>query len=310
VNALHQPLPERRNYTRRRALQLGGALGAAALLGACSTTMTSPPDPSPGPHPSSGGPEAGGGAGQTGEWRTVWEDTFDTGTLDDRVWSTADYGGNRDLGELHHNDPSMVEIAGGNLVLHATRRSRAGYPYLAGQVSTKDKLTIGPYGRLTTRQLIGSGHGLGVGVCLYGANIDTVGWPACGEIDATEVAVARSGGPFASVHGPGYSGGSPMSGTRAGEPLVGRWAEHVLEWEPGRMSWAIDGEIYHLAEASDPRAGEGWPFDQPFFITIVMTVGSHLSGPVDESTWPQDASGVSVDPYYVLDFIRFEQRNP
>ncbi|WP_225437295.1 glycoside hydrolase family 16 protein [Arthrobacter sedimenti] len=202
----------------------------------------------------------------------------------------------------------MVEVAGGNLVLHAARKSRDGYPYIAGQVSTKDKLTVGPYGRLTTRQLIGPGHGLGVGVCLYGADIDAVGWPACGEIDATEVAVARSEQPFGSLHGPGYSGSAPLSATWSGEPLVDRWAEHVLEWEPGRLSWAIDGEIYHTAESADPRATGGWPFDQPFFITIVMTVGSHLSGPVNESTWPQDSSGAAVDPYFAVDFIRFEQR--
>ncbi len=304
-----QPSQNVRRLNRRQLLQLGGVLGVAGLMAACSPSAPpSAPTSSAGTPTPPDEPAAREAPTTPGEWQTVWEDTFDAGSLDENVWSVADYGGNRDLGELHHNDPSMVEISGGNLVLHASNTPRDGYPYIAGQISTKDKLTVGPYGRLTTRQLIGPGHGLGVGVCLYGADIDAVGWPASGEIDATEVAVARSGQPFGSVHGPGYSGGEPLSGTWSGEPLVDRWAEHVLEWEPGRLSWAIDGEVYHVAESTDLRASEGWPFEQPFFITIVMTVGSHLSGPVDESTWPRNTAGADVDPYFVVDFIKFEQR--
>ncbi|MDN4612614.1 glycoside hydrolase family 16 protein [Arthrobacter burdickii] len=224
-------------------------------------------------------------------------------------WTALDYGGNRDLGEQHYNDPSMVSLEGGNLVLKARKSPRDGFEYLAGSISSKGKVALGPHGRLTTRQYISPGDGIGVGVCLYGSNIDEVGWPACGEIDATEIAVARGESPFASIHGPGYSGGSPISATRQGDTLIGRWAEHTLEWEPDRISWAIDGETYHVAEATNPRAVNGWPFEQPFFVTIVMTVGSGLSGPVDESTWPLSEQGMKEDPYAVFEFIRFEQKD-
>lgn len=222
------------------------------------------------------------------------------------MWTAADYGGNRDLGELQYNSPSMVAIEDGNLVLHATPRDHDGYTFLAGSISSKDKITIGPYGRLTTRQLLGPGAGLGFGVCLYGADIDSAGWPACGEVDATEVALARPGQSIGSIHGPGYSGGEPISATWAGPSLVDRWAEHVLEWEPGRMTWSVDGKTYHTAESSDPRAAGGWPFDQPFFITIVMTVGSALSGAVDLSTWPRRQDEETPTAYAVVDLLRFE----
>ena len=283
-----------RRPTRRLVLRQAALTGAGALLAACAPQTSSPP-PSRTATPS-----------PTPRWRTVFEDTFASGRVDGATWTAADHGGNRDLGELQYNDPALVAVEAGNLVLHAADRPRADYPFVAGSISTKDKLTVGPYGRLTTRQLLGPGHGLGFGVCLYGADIDAVGWPACGEIDATEVALARPGSPFGSVHGPGYSGGSPISATWSGESLVDRWAEHQLVWEPDRISWAIDGEVYHVAEASDPRA-VGWPFDQPFFITVVLTVGSHASGPVDLGTWPRDVDGRRTDAYAVLDLIRFEQ---
>ena len=130
----------------------------------------------------------------------------------------------------------------------------------------------------------------------------------CGEIDAVEIALARPGNPFGSVHGPGYSGGSPISAVRSGDPLTYRWSEHVLEWEPGRISWAVDGEVFHVARSDDPRAAGGWLFDQPFFVTVVVTVGSGASGPVDLATWPQDEDGTRIDAYASVDLLRFEQR--
>ena len=243
----------------------------------------------------------------SGEWVTVWEDEFTDG-LDTAVWTPADVGGNRDLGELQYNDPALVAVDGGNLVLRARASERDGYTFVAGSVSSKGKLDIGPYGRLTTRQLLGPGAGIGFAVALYGEDIDDVGWPACGEIDATEVALARPEAPFGSLHGPGYSGGSPISTTAQVPSLVNRWADHTLVWEPARITWAIDGEIYATADADDPRAAGGWPFDQPFFITMVLTVGSNASGPVDQSTWPRDEQGMPTDPYAAVDLIRFEQQ--
>lgn len=289
-------MADQSRLTRRRFIRLAAGAPAAVLLSSCTVQDRDRPDPAP---PSGTTPETG--------WRIVWEDRFDGTSLNTAWWTAMDYGGNRDLGELQYNDPAMVSVSGGNLVLKAKSGGRNGYTYSAGGITSQDKLNVGPYGRLTTRQYVSSGDGIGVGVCLYGVNINEVGWPACGEIDATEIALARGANPFASLHGPGYSGGAPITATRQGNTLVGRWAEHTLMWEPDRISWAIDGETYQVAEASDPRAAGGWPFDQPFFITIVMTAGSGLSGPVNESTWPYTAEGVREDPYAVFDFIRFEQ---
>lgn len=291
---------EGRALSRRALFGFGGAMGLSLLASACTSTpddrRSLAPTRSKTPPPRSG-------------WFVVWEDDFTGDSLDDTVWTAADQGGNRDLGEQQDNLPAMVSIENGYLLLRAREQRSEGYPFVAGSISSKDKRTVGPYGRLTTRQLLGPGAGLGFGVCLYGQNIDEVGWPACGEIDATEVALARPTSPFASVHGPGYSGGSPISTVGQVPSLIDRWAEHMLEWEPGRLTWAIDGDVYAVAEASDPRASGGWPFDKPFFVTIVLTVGSGLSGPVDQNTWPRDAEGRPVEPYTAVDFVRFEQRS-
>jgi beta-glucanase (GH16 family) len=146
---------------------------------------------------------------------------------------------------------------------------------------------------------------------LFGANLDSVGWPAAGEIDATELALSRPGAPFASVHGPGYSGANPISATYSGplDSVLNRWVEHSLEWEPGKLSWAIDGVVYHTVESTDPRAAGGWPFDQEQFLVLTMTVGSWASGDVDLSTGPRDSSAVAT-ARAEFDYVRFEQYLP
>ncbi|MBF4623009.1 family 16 glycosylhydrolase [Clavibacter sp. VKM Ac-2872] len=243
-------------------------------------------------------------------WVTVWEDQFSGGALDPGSWSAIVGGGQTDLRDQQYNDAGMVFLDGQNLVLKARKEPANGFAYRAGSITTRGKRVLGPHGRLTTRQYLTTGTGVGVGVCLFGEDIDSVGWPQCGEIDATEIAIGRPGAPFGSIHGPGYSGASPISGTYTGplDSLAGRWVEHTLEWSPSEISWAIDGQVYHSATPTDPRAAGGWPFDRAFFVQIVVTVGSWASGDVDLADWPVAADGV---PEFsaVIDLIRFEQRS-
>jgi beta-glucanase (GH16 family) len=241
-------------------------------------------------------------------WCTVWEDRFTAGGIDPDVWTVYDGPGQTDLRDQQWNDPSMATVEGGRLVLRAKPIPKNGFPYIAGTMSTAGKRTVGPHGRLTTRQFLHPAVGASVGVVLFGEDIDQVGWPAAGEIDATEIALSRPGAPFGSIHGPGYSGESPISATYDGplDSLVGRWVTHTLDWEPGLLRWSIDGHAYHEARSDDPRAGGGWPFDASFFVVLTMTVGSFLGGDIDERTWPTGPDGLKT-ARAEFDFVRFEQ---
>jgi beta-glucanase (GH16 family) len=289
--------------TRRALFGAGaGALltGAGLLLAAPARGALSPD----GPHTAIAGTDAPSGK----RWRTMWEDRFTGDDLDSATWTAYDGPGQTDLRDQQWNDPSMVSVENGRLILRAQPQPKNGFAYVAGSVSTAGKRVIGPHGRVTTRQFLHPGVGASVGVVLFGENLETVGWPLAGEIDATEVALGRPGAPFGSLHGPGYSGEAPISSTYDGEldSLVGRWVEHTLEWEKGALRWAIDGHVYHEATSADPRAAEGWPFDAPFFVVLTMTVGSYLGGDVDLETWPTDDAGVRT-ARAEFDVIRFEQ---
>ena len=109
------------NITLSRRGLLGlGMLGAAAGIAGCSPGVgerRSSPAHSASPTPSAG-------------WETVWEDDFSEG-LDPAFWTAADYGGNRDLNEQQYNDPALVSVENGNLVLRAQPEGRDGYAFRA-----------------------------------------------------------------------------------------------------------------------------------------------------------------------------------
>ena len=286
--------PETRTGISRRQFAIGGAVAVAGALTAAAVARAV---------------SVAAVDSVKYAWTTVWEDRF-TGPLDTSSWTVYDSAGQTDLRDQQWNHPSMVSVENDHLVLRAQDVATNGFAYRGGTLTTRDKVTLGPFGRLTTRQYIRPGTGAGVGVVLFGSNLDQVGWPAAGEIDATEIAVGRPGAPFASIHGPGYSGTNPISSTYTGplDSVVNRWVEHSLEWEPGLLRWAIDGEVYHEVTSSDPRASGGWPFDNPMFLVLTMTVGSWASGDVDLATWPV-VNGVH-EASAEFDFIRFEQYLP
>jgi beta-glucanase (GH16 family) len=291
----HDPFLSRRSLLRAGAagLFLGAVSASGVALSANASSTAS----------------AVRAAADTRAWRTVWEDRFLGSALNTSNWTVYDGPGQTDLRDQQWNDPSMVTVGGGRLALRAQPVPKNGFSYIAGSLSSKGKRSVGPHGRLTTRQFLHPGHGASVGVCLFGTNIDEVGWPAAGEIDATEIALSKPGSPFGSAHGPGYSGEAPISATYDGplDSLVGRWVTHSLEWEPGVLRWAIDGHVYHEARADDPRAGAGWPFDASFFIVLTLTVGSYLGGDVDVSTWPRENGIGTRTARAEFDYIRFEQ---
>jgi beta-glucanase (GH16 family) len=68
---------------------------------------------------------------------------------------------------------------------------------------------------------------------MLGNNIETVGWPQCGEIDIMELRGQEPHIIHGSIHGPGYSGGNPISKSYA--LINGRFDTdyhiYAIEWD-------------------------------------------------------------------------------
>ena len=89
---------------------------------------------------------------------------------------------------------------------------------------------------------------------------------------------------FGTLHGPGYSGSSGISGRfDLGQPASDEFHTVALRWEPARLAWYVDGELYHEVTSADVEPNE-WVFEQPFFLLLNVAVGGNLGGPIFPDT--------------------------
>ena len=96
----------------------------------------------------------------------------------------------------------------------------------------------------------------------------------------------------ATIHGPGYSGAQGIS---AGSSLpMGTFADafhqFAAEWEPGRIRFYLDGNLYATRTPADLPAGSQWVLDgHPFTMILNLAIGGNWPGSPDATTaFPQE----------------------
>jgi beta-glucanase (GH16 family) len=265
---------------------------------------------SPGPEkiPSTPSPTAAG-------WSLVWSDEFDgpAGSSVDRSRWTFDIGGggwgNQEL-ETYTDRAANASLDGiGNLVIVAEREAftgpdRIARPYTSARLKTQG-LFAQAYGRFEGRMQIPFGQGLWPAFWLLGADITTVGWPACGEIDIMENIGREPGTVHGSLHGP--KGGDVGSATGsfalpAGQRFADGFHVFAVEWEPSQVRYYVDGTLYETRTPADLPAGTRWVFDHPFFVILNVAVGG---------TWPGSPDATTTFPQRLrVDYVRVYSRPP
>jgi beta-glucanase (GH16 family) len=229
-----------------------------------------------------------------------WNDEFggSNGSLPESskwIMETGGNGwGNNEL-ETYTNRTQNAHQQDGNLVITASKETYTGSDGIARQYTSARIKTAGlfaqKYGRFEARIQITQGQGLWPAFWMLGNNIDTVGWPMCGEIDVMENIGKEPAIVHGSMHGPGYNGGN---GLTAPDTLPsGKFADafHIfaVEWEPNVVRFYVDGNLYETRTPADLPPGKTWVFDHPFFILLNVAVGGDWPGSPDVSTvFPQN----------------------
>lgn len=224
--------------------------------------------------------------------KLAWADEFEgpAGQLPDADNWDYDIGTNWGNNQLEYDTdrPENVSLDGsGHLAITAREESYLGQDYTSGRIVTRD-LFERTYGRFEARIKLPTGQGIWPAFWLLGVDIETVGWPACGEIDIMEYRGQAPSTVLGSLHGPGYSAGQAIS-----ETLVlsdGRFdnSYHVfaVEWRSDSIKWFVDDVNYHTVNRGE-QSGD-WVFDRPFYIILNVAVGGNFVGPPDASTvFPQ-----------------------
>jgi beta-glucanase (GH16 family) len=233
--------------------------------------------------------------------RLVWSDEFDGpagSPPDPSSWSCqlgdgSTYGdpgwGNSELQCYTGDRDNVAQDGRGNLVITA-RSTAAGYS--SARIVTKGNVEI-RYGRIEARARVPQGAGVWAAIWALGADVDSAGWPGCGEIDIMEQVGRDPYKAFGTIHGPGYAGSEGVSGA------VEMQAEfacdfHVfaVEWSRSAIEWSVDRHVYHRTAPDDVPGA--WVFDHPFYLLMNLAVGGDLGGPVS-ATFPKQ---------FLVDYIR------
>ncbi len=124
---------------------------------------------------------------------------------------------------------------------------------------------------------------------MLGDNIDTVSWPACGEIDVMEHVGNQQNTIFSTLHYPGHSGASGVSQTTTLPTASSEFHVYTAEWTSSSIKFSIDGTVYHTFSNSSAT-----PFNDKFFIIMNVAMGGNFGGAVDP-----DFSAASMEVDYV-----------
>ena len=255
----------------------------------------------------------------------IWSDEFNTGPiLDPNTWS-YDIGdgcasgicgwGNAEF-QLYTSDPANVRVDGGQLIITAVRDLVNGpsdpgpdeVNFTSARVKTIDRLEF-KYATVEARiQLPDLADGLWPAFWTLGANIPTVGWPACGEIDIFEMGnsgaiaqnvINRRVGSTAHWDSFGNYAGYGLDYTSPTD-LNDQFHIYRMEWTPDHITTYIDGIWIWTIDISNPAAFGGEEFHEPHFFLLNMAVGGNYTGITG------DPFGISANfpAEYRVDWIR------
>jgi beta-glucanase (GH16 family) len=230
-------------------------------------------------------------------WQLVWSDEFngiagespDTAKwkFDIGVGPNNDGWGNAEL-EYYTNRTVNASIdSNGNLAITAKKEMYSGSAFTSARIKTIG-LFEQSYGRFEARIKSPWGPGIWPAFWLLGSNVETIGWPQCGEIDIMEIRGQKPNIMNGTVHGPGYSGAAAISKSFAFENDRFDIDFHLfaVEWGKEYIDFFVDNTLYQ--RITPDKVTGNWVFDHPFFIILNVAVGGNYLGfPTDQTPFPQ-----------------------
>ena len=237
---------------------------------------------------------------QSTVWTLLWSDEFNgaAGTAPDPAkWAFETGGGgwgNNELETYTNARANSYQDGNGNLAIKAISQNGSSGPFTSARIKTQGLYAL-TYGKCEARVKIPYGQGIWPAFWLLGANITTVSWPACGEIDTMENIGREPGLAHGSVHGPGYDFTSTYT-LAGGAALTGGYHLYTTEWDTAQLRFYVDGVLYGTYSQTSLPAGTAWAFDKPFFLLLNLAVGGN---------WPGNPDATTVFPQTMLvDYVR------
>jgi len=231
-------------------------------------------------------------------YHLAWSDEFNGTTLDNTNWNYETGGGGWGNNELENYTTSSNNsfLSNGNLIIEARKETLGSSSYTSARLTTKKSFT---YGRIDIRAKLPYGKGVWPALWMLGANISTVPWPACGEIDVMELLGHEPAKVYGTMHwgtaGDVHIGGNYSLSTG---DFSQKFHIFTLIWDADKLSWYIDDVLYFTGLKTSVNGS--YPFDKPFFFIFNVAVGG---------AWPGNPDATTVFPQrMIVDYIRVFQQ--
>lgn len=241
--------------------------------------------------------------------RIIFSDEFNEGTLDRSVWTPVGpsfWVNNEQQAYIDSTDTIRLLPAGeipgsdgGVLELRSWYRPEFETPggrtadFVSGRINTRGNFDF-TYGRAAARIRMPAAEGIWPAFWLLGNGA----WPETGEIDIMEY-VGEPDWIGVALHGPGYSGETPLVNKfffPEGEDATG-WHVYAVEWTRDQIVFTIDDRtVYRATRPMVEHYGE-WRFDTPKYLILNLALGG---------AYPFKTNGIEA-PYNGLPATTVEQ---
>jgi len=231
----------------------------------------------------------------------VWSDEFDGSSVNRDEWTFETGAGGWGNNELqNYTDGSNAEVSDGTLKIIAKKvnDAKVAGSYTSTRIITKNNFL---YGRLEARAKLPSGTGVWPAFWMLGANITTVGWPDCGEIDIMEYVGYDPNVVNSALHTSSSYGNTVNHKSFNLETAEEEFHTYGIIWTEKSIDFYVDdaNDIFYSYSPSN-KTDVNWPFNKNQFFILNLAVGGNWGGAegIDNSIFPQT---------YEIDYVRVYQ---
>ena len=199
----------------------------------------------------------------------------------DPLWGVRS-GSGLDGGVQTYSTSNVFLDGQGHLVIQATKGK--GGRYNSGWAWSKNDVSYG-YGTITARIKMPKGQGIWPAFWLMGADSDTLGWPASGEIDVVELPSTTTT-VYSTLHGP-IDGTAATQQAQIVSTVPDLSTDHHNYWVrhlENEVTFGIDNQTLGTLTPESLGPGEQWVYNRPMYVNLNVAVGGAWAGAPNSST--------------------------
>lgn len=214
----------------------------------------------------------------------VWADEFnDDGSVSNSNWFSETVPPNNgswfNAEQQHYTDRmDNAYVSDGTLKIVAKKEIYTAFnstkSYTSARLNSKFAFT---YGRIEVRAKLPDDGGTWPAIWTLGSNLDTIGWPFCGEIDIMEHVGNNIGGISSAIHTPSSNGNTINIGRIDIPSATTEFHVYAVDWSAEKMDFYVDDTLYYTYNPTIKNS-DTWPFDSNQFILLNIAMGGTLGG--------------------------------